>query len=322
MSEEPNTARSQGGSIPRRGIRRLAARLIVPGRWSGTFGVATIAATTVVSGFLLSFDHVDALGGRASLCFTAIVLAVAGLALYHLMHFSRRLQRQSPSTAFHACNRGLAFCCVAFSITAGIILVGLLWTNYFPHVSGTARTNPETLAALLGRKWDIARSTLFPGSVAHDAARLLYLSSILAALGASLYCLKAISRFAPYIDDDAPQPQGAPAPAGAPPAPAPAATKPLGASIDTFDIRLFWSGYWYRLAQAEVYTVAAFLIVWGLGAPPPSTIEVDRPPPFDMYWWLPLAALFIGLFVKAAERVVAGLAERAVAVVNAMLPPK
>lgn len=163
-----------------------------------------------------------------------------------------------------------------------------------------------------------------PQAVAHDAARLLYLSSILAALGASLYCLKAISRFAPYIDDDTatPQPQVGPTPAGSSPASAPATPRPSEGSIEGFDIRLFWSGYWYRLAQAEVYTVASFLIVWGLGAPPPSTLEVDRPPPFDMYWWLPLAALFIGLFVKAAERVVAGLAERAVAVVNAMFPPK
>lgn len=77
--------------------------------------------------------------------------------------------------------------------------------------------------------------------------------------------------------------------------------------FEQFDHSGFWSGLWYRLGEAVLFTVVFFLVL-------------RRFYPASGALWLPVLALFLGMFVKSGERLVFGLAKRVFAAVSTLLP--
>lgn len=87
---------------------------------------------------------------------------------------------------------------------------------------------------------------------------------------------------------------------------------------ELFDECKFWGGLWFRLGQAVLYTLVFFIVVWA-GLPGSGTSE-GLP---DSMIVLPVVGLLLGMFVKAGEALVAGLAERILGAVSALVgPPK
>jgi hypothetical protein len=76
--------------------------------------------------------------------------------------------------------------------------------------------------------------------------------------------------------------------------------------IIQFDERIFWAGLWFRLGEAVVFTVVVFLALFyehfseGLS-------------------WMPFISLIIGISVKAAENLIAGITERVLDSVKALV---
>ena len=203
--------------------------------------------------------------------------------------------------------------CVAFSIISVAILTILVAKGDLPLLKADAKLDKEVIA------------------------RVIWVSGMVAALGASFYCLRRLAaRFGEgalatengitltdtsdgVIDgeveeasafdvslqdekegvreDDENRMEGA---------------RP---NREEFIVAYFWSGLWFRIAQAEVYTIVLFLAIWG-GSLSSETGQGGA----ALLLGLPLLALVVGLFVRAAEELIAGIAERLFAVVRALLP--
>lgn len=87
---------------------------------------------------------------------------------------------------------------------------------------------------------------------------------------------------------------------------------------EAFSESRFWGGLWFRLGQAVLYTLVFFIVLWaGLpGAGASAALS-------DSMIVLPVVGLLIGMFVKAGEALVAGIAERILGAVTALVgPPK
>lgn len=78
-------------------------------------------------------------------------------------------------------------------------------------------------------------------------------------------------------------------------------------ATEEFDWTIFWSGLWYRLGEAVLFTIVFFLAIRRFSDPGTDA-------------WLPLLALFLGMCVTAGERLVFGLARRVFGAVEAFLP--
>jgi hypothetical protein len=76
---------------------------------------------------------------------------------------------------------------------------------------------------------------------------------------------------------------------------------------ETFDEHAFWSGAFFRVGEAVLFTFAFFWLMW-------TSAESSN------IAWLPVLALFIGMFVKTGETLVFRLGMRALAAAEAMLP--
>ncbi|HYE63535.1 MAG TPA: fibronectin type III domain-containing protein [Phycisphaerales bacterium] len=77
--------------------------------------------------------------------------------------------------------------------------------------------------------------------------------------------------------------------------------------MEDFDWSIFWSGLWYRLGEAVLFTIVFF-------------VAIRRFAPEGSDEWLPILALFLGMSVTAGERLVFGLARRVFLAVGALLP--
>lgn len=75
---------------------------------------------------------------------------------------------------------------------------------------------------------------------------------------------------------------------------------------DPFDRRVFWAGLWFRVGEALLFNVVFFLVLRSY-AP-------------DQFLLLPLVSLLIGMFLKAGESLVSGIANRVFASIQALVP--
>jgi hypothetical protein len=75
---------------------------------------------------------------------------------------------------------------------------------------------------------------------------------------------------------------------------------------ETFDRRLFWGGLWFRIAEALLFNLVFFLV-----------LRYYAP---DRYLLLPLVSLMVGMFLKAGESLVSGVATRVFASIQALVP--
>ncbi len=87
--------------------------------------------------------------------------------------------------------------------------------------------------------------------------------------------------------------------------------------VESFDESRFWGGLWFRLGQAVLYTLVFFIVLWsGL----PGTGNGEGAITGSMVV-MPVVGLLIGMFVKAGEALVAGVAERILNAVSALVGP-
>ena len=159
---------------------------------------------------------------------------------------------------------------------------------------------------------------------------LLTMSTMTALLGASFYVVNCVRRLRPQLtgDSDAESSQGksnagvegkppsAPsarageralaASAGAP-APASDASSEATSPREAFDVHKFWSGAFFRIGEAVLFTFAFFWLIW--------TSENSK-----QVIWLPVLALFVGMFVKAGEAIIFSLGMRVLWAVEALFP--
>jgi hypothetical protein len=88
----------------------------------------------------------------------------------------------------------------------------------------------------------------------------------------------------------------------------PATTSPAhDKTVEPFDAHAFWSGAFFRIGEAVLFTFTFFWIIWSWK----ST---------EYLVWLPVLALFVGMFVKTGETVIFRLGTRILFAADALLP--
>lgn len=75
---------------------------------------------------------------------------------------------------------------------------------------------------------------------------------------------------------------------------------------DPFDRRIFWGGLWFRIGEAILFNLVFFLV-----------LRYYAP---ERYLLLPLVSLLVGMFLKAGESLVSGIATRVFASIQALVP--
>lgn len=76
---------------------------------------------------------------------------------------------------------------------------------------------------------------------------------------------------------------------------------------EQFDVHAFWSGACFRVGEAVLFTFAFFWLIW----------TSDRRTEII---WLPVLALFVGMFVKTGEAVIFRLGMRVLSAIESLLP--
>jgi hypothetical protein len=76
---------------------------------------------------------------------------------------------------------------------------------------------------------------------------------------------------------------------------------------ERFDVHAFWSGAFFRVGEAVLFTFAFFWLLWTSG---------DR----THVIWMPVLGLFVGMFVRTGEAVVFRLGERLLLATQSLLP--
>jgi hypothetical protein len=79
------------------------------------------------------------------------------------------------------------------------------------------------------------------------------------------------------------------------------------AQAEPFDVHAFWSGGFFRVGEAVLFTFAFFWLIWT------SDRRTD-------VIWLPVLGLFVGMFVKTGEAIIFRLGMRILSAVEALLP--
>jgi hypothetical protein len=82
--------------------------------------------------------------------------------------------------------------------------------------------------------------------------------------------------------------------------------------IEPFSAARFWGGLWYRVGEAMLFALVILLFVAGSGGAAPSGVSPKGP-------MVLLAALLLGMFVKAAESLISGLADKLFASIKAFV---
>lgn len=120
---------------------------------------------------------------------------------------------------------------------------------------------------------------------------LLALSMLSSLFGASFYVVDSVRRKRPSPTSAEPAVHGERPHHGEP-----------------FDVHTFWSGVFFRVGEAVLFTLTFFTLIW----------SSDRR---DEIVWLPALGLFVGMFVKTAEVVISRLGTRVLSAADALLPP-
>lgn len=74
-----------------------------------------------------------------------------------------------------------------------------------------------------------------------------------------------------------------------------------------FDQRRFWGELVFRCGEAVLFTILVFWLIWNSQTP-------------QYYTWLPVMALFLGMFIKSAEQVIYGLSDKVLEKARLLLP--
>jgi hypothetical protein len=167
----------------------------------------------------------------------------------------------------------------------------------------------------------------------HALFFLLSLSTMMALFGASFYVVNSVRSKRPLrsrgargndeLPDDAPDSMMPTSdntfatrvarPAPEPPTDPTAATNapPLATEVgparERFDVHAFWSGACFRVGEAVLFTFAFFWLIWTSN----RRTEIV---------WLPVLALFVGMFVKTGEAIIFRLGMRVLSAVESLLP--
>jgi hypothetical protein len=167
----------------------------------------------------------------------------------------------------------------------------------------------------------------------HALFFLLSLSTMMALFGASFYVVNSVRSKRPLrsrgargndeLPDDAPDSmmptsdntfatrvgRPAPEPSTNPTAAtnAPPVATEVGPAREQFDVHAFWSGACFRVGEAVLFTFAFFWLIWTSN----RRTEIV---------WLPVLALFVGMFVKTGEAIIFRLGMRVLSAVESLLP--
>jgi hypothetical protein len=76
---------------------------------------------------------------------------------------------------------------------------------------------------------------------------------------------------------------------------------------EDFDSHAFWSGAFFRIGEAVLFTLVFFWLIWSSEGT-------------EYVIWLPVLALFVGMFVKTGETIIFNLGMRILYATNAFLP--
>lgn len=140
----------------------------------------------------------------------------------------------------------------------------------------------------------------------HALFFLLALSTMMALFGASFYVVNRVRIMRPQLtaaaDEESPYPPDASATATPD-----AQAEPHARRVEPFDVHAFWSGAFFRVGEAVLFTFAFFWLIWTSNQP-------------ETVIWLPVLALFVGMFVKTGEAVIFNLGMRVLYAVQAFLP--
>jgi hypothetical protein len=193
---------------------------------------------------------------------------------------------------------------------------------------GFARTDAAEVVATANSTCDLVRT-----NSRHALFFLLSLSTMMALFGASFYVVNSVRSKRPLrsrgargndeLPDDAPDSMMPTSdntfatrvarPAPEPPTDPTAATNapPLATEVgparERFDVHAFWSGACFRVGEAVLFTFAFFWLIWTSN----RRTEIV---------WLPVLALFVGMFVKTGEAIIFRLGMRVLSAVESLLP--
>jgi hypothetical protein len=128
---------------------------------------------------------------------------------------------------------------------------------------------------------------------------LLSVSTMMSLFGATFYVVNRVRSKRSLLSDEAGDEHED---RDARKAPAPGATP-----AEAFDAHAFWSGAFFRVGEAVLFTFAFFWLIWTSG---------DR----AHVIWLPVLGLFVGMFVRTGEAVIFRLGERLLLATQTLLP--
>jgi hypothetical protein len=147
---------------------------------------------------------------------------------------------------------------------------------------------------------------------------LLSLSTMMSLFGASFYVVNQVRTKRPQLITESPGDASlAMLNPAAPPSAGPSSVtgrdgqttneKPKENRSEPFDVHAFWSGAFFRVGEAVLFTFAFFWLIW----------TSDRR---TEVVWLPVLGLFVGMFVKTGEAIIFRLGMRVLSAVEALLP--
>jgi hypothetical protein len=185
---------------------------------------------------------------------------------------------------------GLGFALLLTALTSSMVFAGVAWSV------GHARAGQELGQAdggLQGDAWDgnnaiveSGASEALPerfGALFGNTPAEAYFTVALFALSTMVALLGALFFFATALWN-----------------------KMQEAQREPFDRRVFWAGLWFRLGEAVLFNLVFFLL-----------LRYYAP---ESYLFLPLVSLLVGMFLKAGETLISGIATRIFAAFEALVP--
>jgi len=186
---------------------------------------------------------------------------------------------------------GLGFALILVALVCSMVFTGVAWSVGQERMGITAVGH--VAEPLMGNTWDGKEAELAgPGGnvlterfglLFGDSAEDAYFTVGLFALSSGVSILGALFFFVTALWAKMKEPEREP-----------------------FDVSLFWAGLWFRLGEAALFNLVFFLLL--------RTYAPDR------YLVLPLVSLLVGMFLKAGETLVSGLATRVFAAFEALVP--
>ena len=184
------------------------------------------------------------------------------------------------------------------AIVSCIILSGIIRAGHRlsvpPEALALPAPDPAAMSGTVASLWrlfgrDATESTLL--------CAMLLLAALLAILGALFFFSTALWEKLERLQESVGSTKS--------PASGDAAVNPLSPEF-RFSERMFWAGLWFRIGEAVTFSLVLFLLIR-------QFTEIDL-------LLLPLLALLVGMFLKAGERLITGIAMRLFAAFEQLVP--